>query len=157
MAASSKPSTAQAILTAGLLVGTLDIAAASIQRLQAGGKLTRLCQYIASGAFGKEAFNGGTPMVVAGLLFHYVIAFSFTVFFFLLYPRIPLLAKHRVLTGLVYGVFTWAITTRIVVPLSAIGPRPFNLSASVIAASILVVCIGLPLSFLAHRHYGGKK
>jgi hypothetical protein len=153
----AKPSTAHAILTGGLIVGTLDISAAALQTLQAGGTVTRLLQYVASGAFGKAAFDGGWKMAACGLLFHYLIAFSFTVGFFLLYPRVSLLAKSRLLTGLGYGLVVWAVMNLVVVPISVIGWRGFDLARAAMAAGILVVCIGMPLSFLAYRHYVIRK
>lgn len=158
MADSTKRSTAKAILTAGLIVGTLDIIAAGTQTLQGGGTLLRLGQYIASGALGKSAFSGGWLTATYGYVFHYLIALAFTVFFFLLYPRIAILGKSRLATGLLYGLLVWAVMNRVVVPLSAIGgPNTFNLSRAAIAAGILIVCMGLPLSFLAHRHFAGRK
>ena len=44
----------------------------------------------------------------------------------------------------------------IVVPLSRIPRSPFNPANAAIQAGILVVCIGLPISLLAHRHYAKK-
>ena len=64
----------KAILKTGLIAGTLDILAAIVilAKMNAVGVL----QYVASGVFGKEAFSGGTTMAIAGLIFHYIIAFS---------------------------------------------------------------------------------
>jgi hypothetical protein len=63
------------ILKAGLIVGTLDILAAFIQyAIKTGKNPTVVLKFIASGVFGKEAFNGGTMMNVYGLIFHFVIA-----------------------------------------------------------------------------------
>lgn len=156
-ASSTKPSTAKAILLAGLIVGTLDIIAAGTQTLQAGRTLTWLGQYIASGALGKASFSGGILTAAYGYLFHYFIAFAFTVFFFAIYPRVSFFAKQRLLTGLLYGLFVWAMMNLVVVRLSAITQGPFNLARAATAAGILIVCMGLPLSFLAHRHFAGKK
>jgi hypothetical protein len=39
----------------------------------------------------------------------------------------------------------------IVVPLSAIGPRPFTLHGAIKAAVILVVCIGIPIAVITTR------
>ena len=142
------------VLTAGLIAGTLDLSAAFIYYYAKTGKnpLTIL-HYIASALFGKEAYAGGTTMLVAGALLHYIIAMSFTVFFFWLARKLKGFASHRVLTGVVYGLFVWAVMNLVVVPLSAIPTRPFNLENALINAAILVVCIGLPLSFLAASFY----
>src|SRR6478735_7381956 len=58
----------KAILIAGLIIGILDGLAACIsayvQREVTPGRVWR---YVASGVFGKEAFDGGTPMAFMGL------------------------------------------------------------------------------------------
>jgi hypothetical protein len=43
-----------------------------------------------------------------------------------------------------------------VVPLSKIGSRPFNLLNATINLLILILCIGIPLSFLANNFYKSK-
>jgi hypothetical protein len=60
------------VIRAGLLVGTLDIAAAFLYyyiRTQNSNVFTVL-KYVASGFFGKAALEGDAVMIVAGLLFH---------------------------------------------------------------------------------------
>jgi len=47
----------------------------------------------------------------------------------------------------------WLIMNRIVVPLSRIPGGPFNLKNALIGLSIIIVAIGLPLSFMAYRYY----
>jgi hypothetical protein len=143
------------IIQAGLIVGTLDILSAFIYYfLKTGNKnVFIVLQYVASGAFGKEALSGGNKMMLAGLIFHYAIAFSFTVFFFWLFPKIKLASKNLLLTGIIYGLFVWTVMNMVVVPLSQIGPRPFNLSNAIINALILIVCIGIPLAFIGGKFY----
>jgi hypothetical protein len=143
----------KAILSAGLVAGTLDISAATIQTLLNGGDPLKMLQFVASGVFGKEAFSGGLPYSILGLIFHYIIAFIWTVIFFLVFPRIKLLSKSRLLTGLGYGLFVWFIMNRVVLPLSNISPRPFNLNQAIIGMTILIIAIGLPLSFMAGKYY----
>lgn len=153
----SKPGLVRAMLIAWLIVGTLDIAAAMIQTNLAGGTQAGLFRIIAAGAFGRDVIkNGGTDMILWGLFFHYLIALAITVTFFLLYPRLPFLAKSRILTGILCGVLSWAVTTQVVVRFSALGARPIELVAAAKAAGILIVAIGLPLAFLADRFYRGK-
>ncbi len=92
-------------------------------------------------------------MMLAGLILHYIIAFAFTIFFFWLFPKIKLLSKNKILTGVIYGIFIWMVMNLVVVPLSNIGPRPFTLANALINVIILIVCIGLPLSFIANTFY----
>lgn len=142
------------VLLSGLLAGTLDICTACCQYyLKTGKDPLNVLRYVAGGAFGKTAFSGGTPMALWGLFFHYLIAMSFTVFFFLIYPRIEIMARNRVVTGIVYGLFIWLVMNRLVVPLSRLDPVPFQWKSALIGASILIVMIGIPLSFIANKYY----
>ncbi|HZH00159.1 MAG TPA: hypothetical protein VEY32_03705, partial [Flavisolibacter sp.] len=63
---------------------------------------------------------------------------------------------HTVLTGILYGAFIWAVMNLVVVPLSGIGSRPFNWENALINLLILIVCMGIPLSFMALTFYKRK-
>jgi hypothetical protein len=140
------------IIKAWLLVGTLDIIAACTQfYIKTGKGPEPVLKYIASAVFGQDARRGGTEMIVAGLAFHYIIALLFTVFFFIIFSRLGLMVVNRIITGILYGIFIWAVMNRIVVPMSEIGKQPFVLKNGLIAAAILIVCIGIPLALLAPR------
>jgi hypothetical protein len=144
-------STAKIIKT-GLLVGTLDITAACVQfYLKTGKGPEPVLRYIASGAFGPEAFSGGNIMLFWGLFFHYLIAMSFTFLFFWLVKIFPAMLKVRLLTAVVYGIFMWAITQLVMVPLSKIPVRPVTLSGALTAIAILIVCISIPLAWIAGK------
>jgi len=151
------PNTFRAFLTAGLIAGTCDIVAAHIPYYLNGGKSPlRVLHFVASGAFGKAAFAGDLGMAACGLLFHYVIALSFAGVFFAVYPHVALLAKHRLATAFVYGLLVWSVMNLAVLPLSNIPKSPFNPTMAALNAGILIVCIGLPLSWLAQRHYAAR-
>ena len=139
-----------AIIKAGLIVGTLDILTAFVHYyIKTGKNPLLILKYIASAAFGKEqAYGSGNIMLVPGLLFHYLIAFSFTVFYFFVFYKVQALLKSKFLTGIVYGLFIWAVMNRVVLPLSKLAPIPFNPANAAIAATILILCIGIPLAFM---------
>lgn len=142
------------ILFAGLLVGLLDGTAAIINYLVKGGKHPeKIFNFIASGVFGKDGLSGGTTMMAWGILFHLLIAFTWALFFFLLYPKIKVMRKNWIITGIVYGLFIWIVMNRIVLPLSNTPSIPFKINAAIIAALILIIAIGLPLSFIAYKQY----
>jgi hypothetical protein len=146
------------ICLTGLLAGTLDILAACTDYYIATEKNpVAVLRFIASGVLGKDAFTGGTGAAVFGLALHYLIAFIFTIFFFLVYPKIKLLSKNRIITAIVYGIFIWAIMSRIVLPLSNTPALTFHIGKAIKAALILTVMIGLPLSFIAYNFYIGSK
>lgn len=141
------------ILKAGLLVGTLDITAACLNTWIVAGKGPEVVlKFVASGVFGREeAFAGGWGMAAMGLLFHYLIALSFTWFFFRIFPKVKTWVPNWILLGVLYGVFVWVVMNRLVVPLSNTPKGPFNLQSALINAGILIVCIGLPLAYMASR------
>ena len=150
--------TVSAIILTGLTAGFLDITAACTQYYIKTGKAPgNVLRYVASGVFGKKAFSGGATMAAWGLLFHFMIAFGLTIFFFWLYPKINWLGKNKILAGLLYGVFAWAVTTLIIVRLSNVPAVPFVVSKAFIALLILMVCIGEPISLMANKHYLYKK
>jgi hypothetical protein len=151
---SKRPSLVKTIVLTGLLVGSLDIITALTDYYISTGKdPVIVLKYVASGAFGKRAFAGGTGMALAGLFFHFVIAFSFTVFFFWIYPKLSFLAKSRILTAIGYGIFMWVITNLIIIPLSSTPPGTFTTFKVIKSASILIVMLGIPLSFIAYNYY----
>ena len=147
------------IIWVGFLVGLLDLTSAFIQTkiMFPARDPFGVLRYIASAVFGKQRANSDDSMFFYGALFHFIIAYSFTTVFFLVYPRVRALSKNRLLTGLLYGLIIWAIMNLIVVPQTKIGARPFVLKNAMIAAAILIVAIGIPLSYLAYNFYYGRK
>jgi hypothetical protein len=73
------------------------------------------------------------------------------------YPKLKFLSGNKVMVGIGYGLFVWLIMNRVVLPLSNIPPMPFVLTKAILAASILVVAIGLPLSFFANSYYSKQE
>ncbi|MFB9841517.1 hypothetical protein [Mucilaginibacter ginsenosidivorans] len=136
-----------------LLTGTLDAMAA----LLIGYKVSPavIFQFIASGWFGKAAFAGGTAMVLWGILFHYLIASAFSIVFFILYPGFIQVLKNKYLTGVVFGLMTWAIMNLAVLPLTNIpkragGVKPLSLIEGIVA---LIIAIGIPVAVITERYY----
>jgi hypothetical protein len=146
----------KAILPAWLLAGTMDGLAACIHYyIKTGRDPGPVFRYIASAVFGKKAYAGGLPMALAGALFHYLVAFLFTLFFMWLYPRVKWMRKSIAATAVAYGLFVWLVMNRIVVPLAMSGTfkAAFYWKQAGIALAILIVCIGLPLSLVARKYY----
>lgn len=150
----NRRSAVNTILLAGFVAGLMDIAAAIISYyIRTQNEPTKLFQFIASGVFGKEAFTGGTTMVLLGLLFHFMLAYIFAIAFYLIYPKIKLLSRNKIITGIVYGAIVWVIMNLVVLPLSNTPKLPFDPTQAAIGMAILMVCIGLPISLIVHRHY----
>jgi len=149
-----------AILKAWLIAGTMDILSAFIKYMIEGKKNVEvILKYIASGILGKTAMKGGAGIAALGLFLHFVIAFIFTIILFWLYGKLKLVRFNPILIGVLYGIFTWLVMNLVVVPNSNVpGARgPFNWNQAFIAALILIVCIGIPISLIARKYYLYKK
>lgn len=149
---SSQNSNTKIILFAGFLVGSLDILSAFVDYYIRSGKGPEdILKFVASGVFGATAFSGGAMIIFLGLLFHYIIAFCFTLIFFWLYPRLPLLRKNIIVTAVLYGLFIWLVMNLAIVPLSSAPKTPFPLFKIVKGMLILICLIGLPLAIIMKR------
>jgi hypothetical protein len=71
--------------------------------------------------------------------------------FFILYSALNLSRFNKILVGVCYGIVIWFVMNRVVLPLSSITMRPFDPTKALIACSILIVAIGIPLSLIAGR------
>src|SRR5215813_2225601 len=91
------------ILKAGLIAGTCDAIAASLQFfIMVGKNPIVVWDYVASAALGKDP----DPMVaVAGLFFHYCIATSWAALYYFIYPKVARVSRNFVLNGVVYACF----------------------------------------------------
>lgn len=147
----------RAVLLVAAVAGTLDIIAAHLHLWAASGRFpASLLKAIAGGALGRErAMKGGAEMAALGLFFHYFIAFSFTLSFFLLYPRWAALRKNVYVVGPLYALFVWTVMNYGVLPLSALPWRPpdFQSQHTYIGIGVLVVAIGLPIALGAARYH----
>ena len=152
--AHSKRSLVKAILFAGLIAGTLDAAAATIKYyIDTGNGPVRIFVFIASGVFGKDAYASSKSIAIFGLIFHYLIAIIFSGFYFLIYPQIKFLHTNKLFSAFLYGIFVWLIMNLIVVPLSNTPALTFHITGALIAAFILIICIGIPVCFMAASFY----
>ncbi len=143
------------ILQAGLIAGTFDILAAFTHAYLAGGATPeRVLRFVASGVFGASAFTGGMWIAVAGLLFHYLIAIGWAAIFYMLYPTIRKASTNWVINGFVYGIIVWTLMNFVLVPLSNTAPHPIKFTQNTfIGLGIIMLCIGLPISWIVQRKY----
>ena len=151
----SKPSALKTILLAWVTAGCLDLLGAITVYSLIMQRVTtmRLLQGIARGALGNSVYEGGITTALAGVGFHFIIAFCFTVFYFFIFPYIPFLKKQRIISGLLYGIFVWCIMNLVVLPLLQIANIPTKWDSITRGALILMFCIGLPISLIVSRYY----
>jgi hypothetical protein len=147
------------ILLITLLTGTLDIMSAMIHITINSGKFPiHIFKGIASGLIGREtAMAGGWLTGTLGFFIHYFIAFSFTLFYFLIYPRVPVLSWNKIISGVVYGWFIWAVMNLVVLPYLSTFPRqPLNWSNQWVGLIVLPLVVGLPIAVAAEKYYRNR-
>jgi hypothetical protein len=139
-----------AILITGFIAGTLDALAAMFSAyIQHDVTPDRVFRYVASGVFGKEAFSGGTPMALFGLLCHYTVAFGWSALFLTLFQKIKLLNQNKYIIGMAYGLFVLLAMNLIVVPLSNVpNSKPGSIALPQIFIHMFLV--GLPIALSAN-------
>lgn len=141
-----------AILWGGLLAGAGDFFFA----LCFYGWKLGVFQNVAGGLIGREAARGGgVPTFVLGTLLHFLIAGIWAAIFWGLSRRWPLLLKHAITAGLLYGLVVYLGMNCVVLPLSAL-PVPLRLPPLVswpAAAHLLLV--GLPIALSVRKFSRG--
>ena len=144
------------LLIGALLAGTSDILyATGVSYFRSGVLPSRVLQFVASGALGPSAFEGGMATAAAGLGFHYLNALIWTAIFFVAAGIAPVLLRHPLMVGWLYGAFIFVVMNNIVVPLSRIGPRP-NRAAAIWVSELLVhmLLVGGSIVYAARRARG---
>jgi hypothetical protein len=151
-----RPGFTKTVILTGLLAGTLDLFSAYIsQWIKTGAYSAGMLKYIAGGALGLEtSMKGGNGVAFLGLFFHYFIAMSFTVLFFLVFPRLKFLWYDKYLVGVLYAVFVALVVNQLILPLTPLPTKPFDLSNAVQAWFILSIALGIPIAVRAYRFYG---
>jgi hypothetical protein len=142
-------------LAGALVAGTLDILyAIGFSYFRSGVAPSRVLQFVASGALGPAAFQGGSTTAAAGLGFHYLIAFVSTAIYFAAAASQPGLRRRPLLAGALYGLGVYGVMNYVVIPMSQIGPRPAG-DAIVVVTGMLVhmIFIGWPIALAARRAF----
>ena len=143
----------KAILVGGAAAGALDMSYAIAAYALRGVPAVSLLQSIASGLYGRAAYDGGLAMAGIGLALHFAMTAVMAAGFVILALIFPVLLRAPVLAGVIYGLGLFAIMNFIVVPLSAAypgtQPQGWLLAGALFAHTALV---GVPIA-LAARHY----
>ncbi|MGX5856445.1 DUF1440 domain-containing protein [Dyadobacter jiangsuensis] len=139
-----------AILSATLVAGTLDILAAFLVYAVILEKTSpaRILMSIASGIFGKAAYSGGTPMIITGLLLHFLIALIFSIFYYLIYPGLSFLRRRKLVSGILYGIFIWLVMNLGVLQIVFEGMPLPDPGAALLGIAILIVAVGIPIAYI---------
>jgi uncharacterized membrane protein YagU involved in acid resistance len=142
------------IALSGGVAGVLDLAVTGTAMRAQGMGIRRLLQFIASGALGSAAFEGGAGTAGIGLVLHFLIAAVWAAIYFVAGRTWPVMLARPFLIGALYGVAVHLVMSRVVVPLSRTAKRPFTMKAFVTQLVIHVVCVGVPIAVV--QSYWGR-
>ena len=139
----------------GLILGMLHLIIQSwfVFSLLQKNPLISVLQYVASGAMGNAAFEGGLATALLGLVLDFIMTTIMAGVFILSVDRIPLLRQHVIPGSLLYGFGVFIVMNLIVLPLSAapaLPAPPMWLLIEIILEHILL--IGLPLGILVRQY-----
>ena len=141
----------KAIFWGGLIAGVLDAIDGVIAYGTQGLNPIQVLQYIASGALGKSAFQGGLFTAALGATFHFLIAWVAAAVFVLASRRLQLLKTHAVPAGLLYGAAVYFFMNHLVLPLSAVAAGTFQLGLFLNGVIGHALFVGLPISLFGRR------
>jgi uncharacterized membrane protein YagU involved in acid resistance len=142
--------TGRKIVMATLVAGTLDILSACVYTLIAGRAPINMLKGLASAILGDGAVKGGIGVALVGLLLHFAIMAVMAAFFIIAANRMPVLKRHWLIAGIVYGIGLWAVMNLIVLPLR-FGPHPFTPLGLAEQFFSHIVLVGIPIAWFAKR------
>src|SRR5438552_11195798 len=141
----------RAILTAGLVVGVLDISSAFVIWWQRGVGARRGLQGISAGLLGASSFDGGLVTAGLGLALHFFVAFVVVSVFYMASRKIEFLTIHPVVSGVLYGIGVYIVMYWFVLP-TALPTFRHRIGNEFLAVAIHISLIGLPCALIV-RHY----
>jgi hypothetical protein len=146
--------TFRAVITAGLIVGVLDISSAFVIWWQRGVGARRGLQGIAAGLLGASSYEGGLVTAALGLALHFFVAFMVVSVFYMASRKIEFLTMHPIVSGVLYGVGVYLVMYWLVLPLVFPTFR-HRLGNDLLAVAIHISLIGLPCALIV-RHYSQR-
>lgn len=137
------------VLLAGCAAATIDIVFAFVFfGIRIGATPLRVLQSVATGLFGRAAFDGGIATAAAGLVAHYFILVVAAWIYYLASVRLPLLNRRAVACGLLFGVAVYVTMTFVIVPLSAAPVRPFVPNVNALGQFLIHPVLGVAIAWI---------
>jgi hypothetical protein len=142
-------------LLAGIAVGVVDLAfAITFWIVRANVPPIRICQSIARGLLGREAFAGGAGTAVLGVALHFFIALAMAFTYALVAHRLRWILRFWFPCGLAYGVVLYLVMNFVVLPLSAAGKPSFDDHLWVGMSVAFHAVFGVVFAYAARRAHG---
>jgi hypothetical protein len=140
------------ILVGGVIAGILDILIAFVFYGSRGTPPVRILQSISSGLLGRKAFDGGAGTAALGAVFQLIIPTVAAAVYYGFDRTLPIVQKHPVACGILYGIVIYVVKNFVVQPHSAIPWKPRYTFGGVVPAVLAhMFLIGLPIALAVRR------
>jgi len=150
-----RPRAIDTIPLGGMFIGLFDlIFAFTFYGFILGVPLLRIFQSVAAGVLGRpRSYAGGVRTFFLGIILHFLVATCIATVYYLATLVLPVLIRHPVVSGLIYGVVAYFGMKFIIIPLSAIGQRGPLPRLPILLTELIghAVLVGLPVALLARR------
>jgi uncharacterized membrane protein YagU involved in acid resistance len=139
------------IAIAGTICGILDGLSAILLFGWLGATPAQVFQGIARGVMGRAALTGGATAVIVGVLAHFTVAFGAAAVYYAATRVWPKIIERPLVFGPLYGAGVHLFMSFVVIPLSAIGPRPIIWRTFLEVLAIHLVVVGPSISLTVSR------
>ena len=150
-----RPRAIDTIPLGGLFIGLFDlIFAFTFYGFILKVPFLRIFQSVAAGVIGRpRAYAGGTRTFFLGIILHFLVATCIATVYYLATLVLPVLIRHPVVSGLIYGVVAYFGMKFIILPLSAIGQRGAIPRVPILITELIghAVLVGLPVALVARK------
>ena len=134
------------------MAGVGDITFAFVVSGLRGVGPVRVLQSVAGGLLGRAAAEGGLATAALGAGLHFFIAFVWATAFWLASRGLPVLVRHPVVCGLLYGFAVYAFMYLVVLPVSAAYFKPtFTPYTVSLNGAGHMLLVGLPIALAASK------
>jgi len=145
------------VLAGGLLAGALDLTFAFAFYWPHGATPVRILQFIASGVLGRGSFEMGLASAALGVFFHFFISVCAAEIYYLASQRFPFLTQRVLISGAIFGVLMFLAMRLVVVPLSAIKPKPMAIGSIIGELFSHVFLFGMVIAYAVSRAQSGSR
>jgi hypothetical protein len=151
-AASNRPLFWKTILIGGFLAGSADLIFAIVYYGSRGASTMGVLQSISAGLLGKVASHqGSVPTAALGLFLHYVIACIWAAIYVAVTRIQPVLKRHAIPCGLVFGAAIFFCMNMVVLPLSAYHSKVWPPPLAAWPIAIHMLGVGLPIALVTRN------
>jgi uncharacterized membrane protein YagU involved in acid resistance len=140
------------IVSATVIAGTLDILAACVFAIMAGGSPLGVLQGIGGAIVEPEMIGNQYALAGIGLALHFAIMAVMATVYLLVAARVRLVNRWSLLSGIGYGLILWIVMYWIVLPQRFPTMFPI-LTPNEVAMQLFshIVLVGIPIALVAKR------